>query len=547
MTHQAFLHHQVERAILRLYEDLATPLSLKVSLLYKYGEWDQLASLAVDPGVYLDSESYWRDATAASVLRKLVELPTTIDRKVVAEEGFLANEKVCLSTNRRLFPYLCPGLPDTDEGVCAYLERARKICAYILGSCPELVDGRFGPGATYGDRGRLTTVPDKMTSQPTLTRDAWPFLFQWSGTLWAKALASSRKDPLFVQGNRFTTVPKDASKDRGIAIEPSLNVFYQLGYGKVIRSRLKRVGINLTHGQDIHRRVACEASIRGHLFTMDLSNASDTICRNLVKLLLPTRWFSVLDDLRSKKTEFRGDWHLLEKFSSMGNGFTFELETLIFLALLLALDSSWDDPQGRHVLNPGVNVFVYGDDIIAPVEFSKDAAACLSFFGMSVNKRKTFVDGPFRESCGGDFFFGKDVRPYFLKESPSEPHQLISLANGLRRLSRGAESRSCHVNRAWFGVLDALPSAIRCLRGPEDLGDIVLHDTQDRWQLRCRASGIRYIKVYRPVRFSKVSLRNFKPDVVLAAAVYGLGPKGSEGVIPRDPVVGRKIGWVPYS
>jgi hypothetical protein len=280
---------------------------------------------------------------------------------------------------------------------------------------------------------------------------------------------------------------------------------------------------------------------------MDLSNASDTISRNLVKLLLPGRWYDVLDDLRSKKTEFRGSWYLLEKFSSMGNGFTFELETLIFLALTLALDTSWDDPKGPHFLVPGVNVFIYGDDIIAPTEYSNDLLACLEFFGMSVNKRKTFVSGPFRESCGGDFFLGRDVRPYFLKESPCEPQQLISLANGLRRLSRGAESRSRHVNRAWFSILDALPSSIRCLRGPEDLGDIVLHDTQDRWQLRCRPSGIRYIRTYRPVRFSKVSLANFKPDVVLAAAVYGLGPRGSEGIIPRNPVCGYKIGWVPYS
>jgi len=536
MSH--FLPHAVERAVLRLFEDLATPTSLKVSLLYKYGEWDQLALCKTDPRHYLDAESYWRDATATNIIRKLEELPTTFDRKAKAVETFWECEKSCLRANRRLYPYLAPGFsPETeDEDVLSFFKRARKIISDILGPCPDLKDGRFGPGATFGDRGQFSTVPDKMSSEPTLTHDSWPFLFPWSGTLWSKAVAASCKEISFTHGNRFTTVPKDNEKRRGICVEPSINVFFQLSYGRFIKKRLKGVGINLTDGQDIHRRVACEASIRGHLATMDLSNASDTVCKNLVKLLLPSRWFEVLDDLRSKKTLISDKWLLLEKFSSMGNGFTFELETLLFLGLIWAL---------RPELTPGKDLFVYGDDIIVPTDISSDVMSMLSFSGFSVNKSKTFVDGPFRESCGGDFFLGEDVRPHFLKESPNEPQQLISLANGLRRLSRRSESRSRHVNRAWFGILDALPNTIRSLRGPEGLGDLCLHDNEERWQFRWR-SGIRYIKVYRPASHRKVSWQNFKPDVILASAVYGL-PWGNGGVIPRDSVLGYKLGWVPYS
>jgi hypothetical protein len=357
--------------------------------------------------------------------------------------------------------------------------------------------------------------------------------------MWAKACASSGKEVSFVPGNRFTTVPKDCEKDRGIAIEPSINVFYQLGYGRVIRRRLKDSGIDLTNGQDIHRRLAREASIRGHLVTLDLSNASDTICRNLVKLLLPRKWFTVLNDLRSKKTEFRGRWHVLEKFSSMGNGFTFELETLIFLGLLLGLSRS------DHKLLPGKNVFVYGDDIILPSEYSKDVVPMLSFFGLTVNKRKTFVDGPFRESCGGDYFLGEDVRPYFLKELPNEPQQLISMANGIRALAKDSKVRSRVIARAWLCILDALPSNIRSLRGPSDLGDLCVHDDEERWQFRWR-HGIRYIKVYRPARYRKVSWSNFRPDVTLASAVYGV-PWGNGGIIPRNSLASYKIGWVPRS
>lgn len=172
----SFLSHSVKKAILHLYEDLATPVSLKCSKLLEAGEFDQLATVRVDPRHYLDSESYWRDATAAGILRKLVELPTTFDRKAVAESSFLSCEQTCFRTNLRLNPYLAPGLPDTVEGVHAYIMRARKIISGILGPCPDSnkVSGRFGPGATYGDRNPLTTVPDKMSSEPTLTPDAWP-------------------------------------------------------------------------------------------------------------------------------------------------------------------------------------------------------------------------------------------------------------------------------------------------------------------------------------------------------------------------------------
>jgi len=223
----------------------------------------------------------------------------------------------------------------------------------------------------------------------------------------------------------------------------------------------------------------------------------------------------------------------------MGNGFTFELETLVFLGLILGLSSD------SHKLEAGLNVFVFGDDIIVPTEISKDVISMLEFFGMAVNKKKSFVDGPFRESCGGDYFLGEDVRPLFLKESPNEPQQLISLANGIRALSKNSTYRSTCTRRSWFSILDALPSQLRQLRGPEDLGDLLVHDNEERWQFRWR-SGIRYFRCYRPARYRKVSWSNFNAAVTLASAVYGV-PYGGGGIIPRSSVAGYKIGWVPRS
>lgn len=404
----ASLPNDVRDAALSLCEGLATPISLSVAILIRYGEWDTLAAKQLDPLHYVSSEHYWRDAASVSFLRKLEELPTSVDRKAAAYKSFFECEAQCYRANERLSPFLYSAYADEDRGVHSFILCARKYIREWLGAFPDIFEGRFGPGATYGDKGKLTTVPDKMSSRPTLTASALGVLFPWSSTAWASACAVDGRTPEFVRGNRFTTVPKDSLKYRGIAIEPSLNLFYQLGLGRKIRARLLRAGIDLQNGQDIHRRVACEASIRGHMSTLDLSNASDTVCRNLVKLLLPTKWFEGLDSLRSPTTEVDGKRVVLEKFSSMGNGFTFELETLIFSGLCAAaLESS-----GLHV-DLGENLLVYGDDIIVPSECSSIVISALQFFGMTPNKRKSFVNGPFRESCGGDFFLGRDVRPFF--------------------------------------------------------------------------------------------------------------------------------------
>lgn len=543
MTPRA-LPHEVVNVILTLCEDLATPVSLKVAILIRYREFGQLASMQVNPQSYFDPERYYRDVIAVSFLKKYPEMNTGIDRKAAAISNFWASEKDCCRSNLRLAPFLDGCLDDPkDEAVFSFYAEVRKEVNDILGPCPDLLRGKFGPGATYGDRGRLTTVPDKMSSRPTLTGSAWPFLFQWGETAWARACAADSRPPFFVRGNRFTTVPKDSTKDRGICIEPSINVFYQLGYGQVIRERLKRHGLDLKSAQEVHRRVAREASLSGRLATIDLSNASDTVSINLVKLILPSNWFSVLSALRSPTTEIDGKTVRLEKFSSMGNGYTFELETLIFLAI-----SKVAIRRAGLTANVHDNVYVYGDDIIVPVDAFDCVIAALRYSGFTPNTKKTFASGGFRESCGGDYFFGMDVRPYFQKVEPNEPQHFIAMANGLRRLACKDGLSFAHrpfLTRAWFRVLDALPGNVRRLRGPEALGDLVVHDSEERWVARWRHC-IRYIKTYSPARFRKVPWQHFKPDVVLASALYGVGD-GALGVTPRDSVVGYAERWVPFS
>jgi hypothetical protein len=140
------------------------------------------------------------------------------------------------------------------------------------------------------------------------------------------------------------------------------------------------------------------------------------------------------------------------------------------------------------------------------------------------------VNGSFRESCGGDYFDGQPVRAHFIKELPNEPHQLISLANGLRRTM----SRFSHLDvvrrrllRPWHAVLDGLPTDIRRLRGPTSLGDAVIHDTRG-WITRTakRCSQSREIRTWSAVG-GVIPMCHWRSSVVLAAALYGVPSKGA--------------------
>jgi hypothetical protein len=546
---------------------LDTPRALAVKLLLESGEMGQIAQLSCDPTRYRTAERYYRDAVATDLLRKLQVVHPDLDPEATAVRKWWEAEAQCFASNRRLFEIrdfgTLSGAP-LDPRLADFIRKVKKNVLRLIGEAPPaVVDGRFGPGATMSDRSRYTTVPNKMSTSPTLTPAALFYLCPWTGTKWAAACAARGDDIRTVVGNHFFTVPKDAKTHRSCAKEPSVNGFYQLGFGRILRKRLKAEGFDLDHGQDVHRRVACAASQSGEFCTIDLSSASDTICRALVELLLPPAWFAALNDLRSPKTYVDGKWVYLEKFSSMGNGFTFELETTLFAAISMAVTSG----------SPGVDVFVYGDDIIVPSEHSSAVLGALAFFGMTPNVRKTFTAGPFRESCGGDYFNGYSVRAHFLEEIPSEPQQFISFANGVRRISLQfsempsvSPSLLSGLRRVWFKCLDQLPSNIRRCRGPERLGDLVIHDDEERWTTRWRSS-IRYVRVYRPLRPEGYRLSQFDPDVQFAAALYGvtfnddgpiLGPQGRqrkkwpEGVdhrkvAIRDSVSGYKVGWTPSS
>jgi hypothetical protein len=450
---------------------------LACHLLAKYGEFKQLVSFKVDPTNYVDAQSFFLDYQSAQLLSKYPYLPTGINTQAVAREKFHQAEQSCRETNARFRESeVRPFEADVEE----ILVIARRKIASILGDVPNLedLDFSFGPGAAYGVRGD-TSVFNKVAATLECTyafSSILPdFLSEFPG--W---INTGTIDVDLIEGSELTFVPKNAKTDRAICIEPLLNGLYQKGFGSWIRDLLKKHGIDL-RDQRVNARLAGVAHVEG-LATVDFASASDTISYLLVLDLLPLPWFEALDVARAPRYKDDGVWKSFQKFSSMGNAYTFELESLIFYALAYACMQY----QGFRP-KTGVNLSVYGDDVIIP-QASFDLFARVSeVCGFTVNEDKSFKSGLFFESCGHDFFNGTPVRPILLKEKIDGLKTYYAI-NTLARISRRIPSPSCrdywatssfrrkraacreNLRACHARLVDRLPRHFR-VAGPEGYGD----------------------------------------------------------------------------
>lgn len=405
-----------------VYECLNTPVSLGCYMQLKYGELKDLVSRTINPAHYCDPQTFDDDYQAVSLLKKAAFLDTGIDRRGAAIAKFHEAEQMCSATNQRLQAYSESRLMPRDARIHGVLHRARELILRVLGQTPKAekawrdlpesagrhVSGylaelplqmRFGPGATSLVQRRIT-LAQKYRRHVDASPRLMTRLLDVVGPQWLRHIESVTP----VASNRVTFVPKDAKTDRSIAVEPHLNIYAQLGVASLIRRQMKRVvGIDLENQAEWNRWLASRAHA-WRLATIDLSMASDTLSRELVWLLLPEAWADLLDLVRSPYGTLNGVEFEYQKFSSMGNGCTFELETLIFYALARACGS-------HRALTSA-----FGDDIIVEAEVAELLVETLEFCGFRVNMDKSFFAGSFYESCGQDYFEGRNVRPVFWKD-----------------------------------------------------------------------------------------------------------------------------------
>lgn len=331
------------------------------------------------------------------------------------------------------------------------LDRLKRWIAYVLGESPELsaiYDGglisvygecNFGPGASIGVHGRSTNLARKLLSEKwTCTPSALPYaVAAMTHDHHIYELLLRRRDgfvdmdPLrlrdaivaktqLVHFNKIVTVPKTTLVDRTIAVEPLLNGYLQKGIDNYMRRLLKRVGVDLSD-QSRNQLLAKAGSHSGQndpFVTIDLSLASDSVSSGLVRALLPPDWYHFLDAIRSPAFKLPGSDLAVryEKFVSMGNGFCFPLETLIFASVC----SLYSKPA---------DFSVYGDDIVVRQSVAGRVIKTLWALGFRHNPDKTFLQGDFRESCGADWFAGVEIRPLTLDYEFDSLNSLIKFHN----------------------------------------------------------------------------------------------------------------------
>jgi hypothetical protein len=374
-----------------------------------------------------------------------------------ALKRFWASEEQCFQTNQRFEALDRVFDQTTDE--FELINEIRRIIVSVIGSKPPIdiitqAELRFGPGSA------VNTVPLKPSETTRFFKLRHPLACNYGSRSYLCALVSmhpawieatrtaydlppaidldSELDiiqkmvvPTF-EANKITFVDKNAEMHRTIAIEPSGQGTLQMILGNFIRKSLKSKGLDLDT-QQINRALARLCKTLG-LCTIDLAMASDTLARLMVKCVLPPAWFQLFDLFRSSRgtCETASEPFSLtyEKFSSMGNGFTFELESMIFWAIAKAT-VRLSGVQG--ISHDYIKVF--GDDIIVPSMFNDKVCENLQFFGFEINTDKSFSSGLFYESCGADYYDSQPVRPVFLKRDVKGLKDLHYVYNSLVNLS----------------------------------------------------------------------------------------------------------------
>lgn len=389
---------------------------------------------------------------------------------ITAWNTFLAGEKRCRITNRRLDYYsrkherLAPDL-------AAWLSNMKKLISSCLGDLDKALSyipvGIRVTGGATATRSRARALPPLKVSLKQECSSALSPLISAFGKYIGEELRVVENNT-----NRVAMVPKNYKTDRTIACEPTGNIPFQLAMDSYIKRRLRRVGIDLSD-QSRNQELSRIGSITGALATVDLSAASDSLALNTVHFLFPLEWSVFLNRFRSRfyKSDFGSGAY--EKFASMGNGLTFPLETLIFWA------------AARSVSQIPHNVSVYGDDIIVQRECYEDLVRLLSFLGFKINTDKSFVHGPFRESCGTDWYLGRSVTPFYYRNPMTHGSEACHVVNGLIRHPRLHPYLAQVVrkyNLPLIPICEDTKKGVHCLVGTAYRLGTYKSDSQTPWQ-----------------------------------------------------------------
>lgn len=298
-----------------------------------------------------------------------------------------------------------------------YLAKARSAISYLLcGVSPYDIMPKHGSGASS-----CGTKPWNRYGSPRYIPRLHK-LYAYDEYFYTPTGFVDKLDE-FLTGEEYepcakvVLVPKDSRGPRLISEEPRETMFIQQGQMtklyEAIEANPNAKAMVSCIDQDRNRFLAQFASQTGSYATIDCKDASDRVSCQLVEALFPRDWVMALMASRSGMTELPdGRIRPLKKFAPMGSACCFPVEALCFWALSLAACARGPllrelREHRRQAILPLLAVF--GDDIIVPTSRVKRVIELLESVGLRINKDKCYTQGPFRESCGGDYYLGRDI------------------------------------------------------------------------------------------------------------------------------------------
>jgi len=349
----------------------------------------------------------------------------------------------------------------------------------------------FGPGASAGasDTHFLTKLGCGELSAPNqLVIDLFD---QWVRDSELRvdceiARTLAHGSPTIAGPEEITAVPKTVKISRLVKKESPLGMFFQKGMQRVLEDRvLEYFGIDTSDQPALNAELARLGSIFLEFCTMDLESASDCLGLAMLDRNIPRSAMTWIRLLRSETAVVEGEVTMLPMMATMGNAFTFPMQIVIFASAVVAVYKSLGIPVIRnkrekfalgHRVAPGAdqtstsqvvnqwkelgyplgsgsgvildpithqllgieekvtpgNFGVFGDDIIVVKDAYNPMIRLLTYLGFRVNVEKSFGpdDGPFRESCGSDWYDGVNVRGVYAKSAKTEQDRCV-LINSL--------------------------------------------------------------------------------------------------------------------
>lgn len=439
------------------------------------GRFEKVVSAPMpQPSSYDEADTFARDWLAYNLLKKYpgFKIPG-VDPKVACWTGFAESEALNLETNCRLLWSTDRRLTNGAGVDAVFLTAQRKIRETLGRFSWDKVLPYMGhsSGATAGTPRILGAPVYKYRLRMSATPTAIPYVISFIGQdpLWVQqSIRLHGIDPQnwvdVVGGERLSDVVKNAVTRRTIGIQPSGNLAVQRGFGGYFRRALRKIGIDL-NDQSVNQRLALHGSLTDRLTTWDGRNASNSLtCGLMERVFLQdstgvlSEWYEHLNNVRCHFGVLPADasasglpeYKKYQMFSAMGNGFTFELESLMFWAFASAV------AEHRGI---DATISVYGDDIVIDDVLTDDLITVLGHAGFQSNVGKTFSQGPFRESCGNHYFRGTEVTPFYIDKAIDNPIRVSWLLNSIRIWISHSVSPGLH--NLWCSIVAQLPQSER--------------------------------------------------------------------------------------